>query len=190
MSAAEVLAARWWAGNRIFVVEALGTMGGAGWRGRTAELEVHPITGILLNPEAQLGSALFDAIASARSWVLDEPRRMRLAALCVDDDCRNLWGRERPPGEIQVEASNGGTIYPTGFRDAGYRAATLESLKGKLQQFPAGTAFRWCPQVFDAFSPGQRDEMFEELTRFLSGRSMSIEPYREDRCVPAGAASN
>jgi hypothetical protein len=86
-----------------------------------------------------------------------------------------------------VDASSGGPTYPAAFRVDGFRAATLEGLKKKLQQFPAGTEFRWCPQAsnpFDAFSPGQREEMFKELEAFLSERSMSIEPYLEEKCVP------
>ena len=157
------------------------------WRGRAAELEVHPITGSVPNPDGQLGPALSRALASAKSWVLDESRRRRLVGLCVDDRCREQWGRERPPGPIPVEASGGGPTYPAAFRVEGYAAATLEGLKRKLQEFPAGTAFRWCPQAldpFDEFSPGQREEMFKELAGFLSTRSMSIEPYLEERCVP------
>ena len=63
----------------------------------------------------------------------------------------------------------------------------LEALKRKLQQYPAGTAFRWCPQAWnpsDAFSPGQRDDMYKELAGFLAKRSMNIEPYVEEKCVP------
>jgi hypothetical protein len=156
------------------------------WRGRASELAVHPITGVR-NSDDQLGSTLFGAIASAQSWVLDEPRRKRLLGLCVDDWCRQQWGRELQSGVIPVEVSNGGAMYPAAFRVAGYTAPTLEGLKRKLQQFPAGSAFRWCPQAWnpsDAFTPGQREEMFKELAGFLSTRSMSIEPYLEGKCVP------
>ena len=67
----------------------------------------------------------------------------------------------------------------------GYTADTFEELKAKLQQFSAGAAFRWCPKAynpFDAFSNGQRREMFDQLTAFLSHQSKSIEPYSEDAC--------
>jgi hypothetical protein len=77
------------------------------WRDRAEELEVHPITGSVPNPESRLGYALFGAILSAQSWVLDEPRRNRLAGLCLDDWCREQWGRARPSGAISVEASSG-----------------------------------------------------------------------------------
>ncbi|HYL77294.1 MAG TPA: hypothetical protein VEU96_23980 [Bryobacteraceae bacterium] len=90
-----------------------------------------------------------------------------------------------------MDVSNGGAIYPSAFRVAGYTAPTLEGLKRKLQQFPAGSVFRWCPQASnptDVFSPGQREEMFKELAGFLSERSMSIEPYSEDKCTSGIAA--
>lgn len=157
------------------------------WRGRAQELAVHPITGSVPNPESQLGSTLFDSIATAQSWALDEPRRKRLAAMCVDESCKEVWGKERQPGEISVEASSGGWLYPTAFRVEGYSASTLDALKRKLQQYPAGTAFRWCPQAWnpsDAFSPGQRDDMYKDLAGFLSKRSMSMEPYVEEKCMP------
>ncbi len=157
------------------------------WRGRAQELAVHPITGSVPNPESQFGSTLFDSIATAQSWVLDEPQRKRLAALCVDESCKEVWGKERQAAEISVEASSGGWLYPTAFRVEGYSASTLDALKWKLQQYSAGTAFRWCPQAWnpsDAFSPGQRDDMYKDLAGFLSKRSMSMEPYVEEKCMP------
>lgn len=152
------------------------------WRGRAAELEGHPITGTGPNEESRLGTALFGSIATAQAWLLDEPRRKRLAALCVDDWCRQQWGTTRASGPIAIEAANGGWIYPSSFRVDGYSSATLEGLKSKLQQFPAGTLFRWCPQAADpadGFSPGQRQEMFRDLMAFLSEHSMTIEPCSE-----------
>jgi|HubBroStandDraft_6_1064221.scaffolds.fasta_scaffold569278_1 hypothetical protein len=65
-------------------------------------------------------------------------------------------------------------MYPSAFRVDGLTSATFDELKSKLQQFPAGTVFRWCPQIsnpFDAFSPGQREDMFKDLAGFLSKRS-------------------
>jgi len=157
------------------------------WRGRTAELEVHPITGGRPNPESQLGAALFEGIASARSWPLDESRRQDLLALCADDQCRQDWGRRRENSPLLVDVSSGGGMYPNAFRVAGYQAPTIEALKEKLGHYRAGTVFRWCPQVFngfDAFSPGQRADMFQDVAGFLAARSMEIEPYDEAKCAP------
>lgn len=148
------------------------------WRGRAAELEVHPITESLPNMESRLGSTLSGSIATARSWVLDEPRRKRLLELCIDDQCRERWSRERPAGAIPLDISNGGDIYPAAFRVEGYTARSMDELKYKLAQYPSGTAFRWCPQEpgpFNAFSPAQREEMFRALEEFVSTRSMRME---------------
>jgi hypothetical protein len=151
----------------------------AQWSGRAAELEGHAITGTGPNEERRLGTALFNSIVTAQAWLLDDPRRKRLAALCVDDWCREQWGHARAPGAIPIEVANGGWIYPSSFRVDGYSSATMDGLKQKLQQFPAGTLFRWCQQftgLSEGFSPGQRQEMFQDLTAFLSEHSMSIEP--------------
>jgi hypothetical protein len=148
------------------------------WSGRAAELEGHPITGIGPNEERRLGTALFNSIATAQAWLLNERRRRRLAALCVDDWCREQWGSARASGAIRIEVANGGRIYPTAFHVDDYSSVTLEGLKQKLQQFPAGTLFCWSPQTADpadGFSRGQRQEMFQDLRAFLSEHSMSIE---------------
>jgi hypothetical protein len=148
------------------------------WRGRAAELESNPITGAGPNEERRLGTALFSSIATAQSWLLDEPRRKRLDALCVDDWCREQWGSASVSEALPIEAVNGGSMYPSSFRVDGYSSATLEGLKRKLQQFPAGTLFSWCQQAADptdGFSPGQREEMFQDLTAFVSEHSMSVE---------------
>ena len=149
------------------------------WRGRAAELEGHPITGTGLDEDRRLGTALLGSIATAQAWLLDEPRRKRLAVLCVDDGCREQWGSPRVSDAIPIEAVNGGWIYPSSFRVEGYSSTTMEGLKRKLQQFPAGTLFHWCQPAADpadGFSPGQRQEMFQDLTAFLLEHSMTIEP--------------
>jgi hypothetical protein len=136
--------------------------------------------------EERLGAALFQAIGSAKSWLLDEPRRERLIALCVDDRCKESWGEDLLSGTIPVDVSNGGANYPAAFRVAGFQARTFEELETKMQQFPAGTKFCWCPQAwnpFDSFTPGQRAEMLERLTTVLSKRSISVEPYSAEKCM-------
>lgn len=157
------------------------------WRGRTSEFEVHPITGGVPNPESQLGPALFRGIASAKSWFMDEPRRQRLSALCLDNSCRTEWSKPRSSGVLIVDVSNGGGMYPAAFRVDGYQASTFDALKEKILLYPRGTAFRWCPQAFnpfDGFSPGQREEMFQQLKPVLAARSLTIEPYSQDHCLP------
>ena len=72
----------------------------------------------------------------------------------------------------------------------GYTSGTLDERKSKLLHYPAGTVFRRCPQdfnPFDAFSPGQREEMFDDLAGALSGHSMSVVAYSEEKCVPGAS---
>src|SRR5207302_1026480 len=121
------------------------------WRGRTAELAVHPITGGAPNREDQLGSSLFDAIVVAKSWRLDESRRKRLIQLCVDEYCRVAWGREHSSEPIAIQASSGGAMYPAAFRAGGYTARSMDGLKSKLQQYPAGTGLPLVPRPANPF---------------------------------------
>lgn len=164
----------------------------ARWKGRASELDGHPIRNDLPHLESQVGEKLAEALASARSWVLDGPRRKRLVALCIDDWCRERWDHPTPPGPVSVDVSSGGSRYPAAFRADGYTARTLAELKIKLLQFPAGTAFRWCPQAanpFDAFTPAQREDMFRDVAAFLAKRSIAIEPYSTSAASSEALAS-
>jgi hypothetical protein len=155
------------------------------WRGRTLELGGNPITSAGPREEQRLGYDLFRAIGSASAWPLDEPRRRRLVALCIHDDCREAWGYDHLTGTVALDVSSGGEYYPAAFRVTGFTAPSMDALKRKLQQFPDRTVFRWCPQAgnaFDTFSDGQRSEMFADLSVFLSKLSMQIEPYSEEKC--------
>lgn len=61
------------------------------WRGRAEELAGHPITGGGEREESWLGESLFLALGKGRAWTLDEDGRRKLAALCVNDACRDVW---------------------------------------------------------------------------------------------------
>ncbi|MFN7923829.1 MAG: hypothetical protein U0Q16_27250 [Bryobacteraceae bacterium] len=148
------------------------------WRNRTAESGV---------PESRVGPELFRGIATAKSWILDEPRRSRLRALCLDEPCSMDWAERRVPDALKIDVSNGGRWYPAAFRVGGYQAKTLEQLEEKLAQYPPGATFRWCPQVYslaDTFSPGQRDEMYRHLDSRAAARKLTIEPYVAEKCGP------
>jgi hypothetical protein len=106
--------------------------------------------------------------------------------MCVDDWCRKAWASEVFANPIRIDVSNGGEVYPSAFRLQGYAAPTLADLKIKLEQFPAGTTFRWCPQPFDAYTPGQHQEIVDNSSVFVSRHSMTIEPYSAEKCVPGG----
>jgi hypothetical protein len=158
----------------------------AEWRGRAAELVVHPITGKGPGPDGQLGGALSSSLAMAQSWRLDETRRQRLLALCADDSCREEWNRPEAPGRIQVSGGvNGGWTILSWVRVDNHSSlgrviplATWDALKGKLLQYPVGTRFCWneqIPTLSNGFTPGLQREMLQDLTVFLSAHSMGIE---------------
>jgi hypothetical protein len=157
------------------------------WRGRLKE-------GIKRSPhdpngeERRFGDALVNAIATGRAWFLDESRRKRLAALCLDDWTRKVWSTE-PSGEARIEVTDGAPIYGPSYQvsqySLQYSLPIMEELKAKLAQFPAETKFRWCPQAFnpaDTFTPEERQEMYADLVRFLGPRQMSIEEYSKEAC--------
>lgn len=155
------------------------------WRGRTSEFDVHPITGGVPSPESRLGTVLMDAIAGAKSWSMDDSRRELMLGLCLDEHCRQEWTPTRRPVPIKIDVSQGGGLYPAAFRVDRYTAPNLDTLENKLAQYPAGTSFRWCPQVsnpFDGFTSGQREEMYQRLKPVLARRSLTIEPYSEEKC--------
>lgn len=148
------------------------------WRGRVAELEGHPIAGGGRVEEERLGTALFDSIANAQAWLLDDARRKRLAALCVQEGCRKRWETPQRDGMPSITVANGGWMYPPSYQIGGYSSPTWDGLKRKLLQYPGGTAFCWTPSsggFSEGFSPGQIQDMFRELTTFLTAHSMRIE---------------
>ncbi len=126
----------------------------------------------------ELAESLIIAIGSARSWRLDDGRRKRLVAFCQSPHCRERWAGGGAEEVLMIDVSNGGVIYPAAFRVDGFAARTMEALKQKLLQYPAGTTFRWCPQEsnpIDSFSPGTREEMFRDLAGYLGRREMTLE---------------
>ncbi len=133
----------------------------------------------------EIRDGLMEAMGSARAWRLDDARRKRLLSFCPDLECRQRWAAGHP---VTVDVSNGGSMYPVAFRVGGYTARTLGGLKQKLLQYPAGTAFRWCPQEsnpIDSFTPGMREEMFRDLAGYLRPRGMFLE-----RCPATGPGRN
>ncbi len=117
------------------------------WRGREIPEE-----------DERLGTALFDAIASARFWLFDEPRRQRLAALCLDKSCRQQWSPLRD-GKPQLSL--------TSNRLDRYVAPSLDALADKIRQYPAGTIFHYC-------SFGD-EEQFERLKTLLAPRTLNVD---------------
>jgi hypothetical protein len=156
------------------------------WRGRSEELLGNPITDTTPTAERRLGSSLFDSIAQARAWYLDEDRSQRLLSLCIDQDCRDWAGMRKPETRrpVVVSASSGIPFYAPAFRVGRYSFSTFAELKDKLAQFPSGTTFRWCPDEspIDSLIPAERDEMYSELARFLTGRGNRIEEYSKVEC--------
>lgn len=64
-------------------------------------------------PEAaELGRCMVTSIASAKSWLFDDGRRLRRAALCIDDPCPKQ--SDAPPARktVRLDVSNGGWFYP------------------------------------------------------------------------------
>jgi hypothetical protein len=152
-------------------------------RTRAEELVGNPITHPGPNKEEQLGSTLFESIAHALSWYLDEGRRQRLLSLCIDEDCRRRWMDHEKPGSVRVSAS-GGSLYGPAFSVAQYTFSTFAGLKEKLTQFPPGTTFQWCVDEgpMDSLIPEESDEIYSALVEFLTKDGHRIAPSSALAC--------
>jgi hypothetical protein len=153
------------------------------WRARSKERNNNLKTDD--DPERRdigLGPALVDALRTAKAWYFDDKRRDRLASMRIEE-----WisGPKQTPGEVSVEASNGGAMYGEGYQVAQYRLSTMLDLKAKMAQFPAETTFRWCTRPLnpsDSFTSLERQGMYIDLFRFTGEHQMRIQPYSKEAC--------
>jgi hypothetical protein len=154
------------------------------WRGRAKERNNAKTDDDPERRDMGLGSALVDALMTARAWYFDDKQQDRLASLRIED-WTGLGNLPNSSDEVRVEVSNGSPIYGESYQVAQYKLLTMADLKSKMTQFPAATRFRWCPaqtNPFDSFTPLERDEMYSDLVHFLTSRQVHIEEYSKEAC--------
>ena len=130
-----------------------------------------------------LGSALVDALMTARAWYFDDNRQDRLASLRIEQWAGIGNRPKHSSDEVRVEVLNGSPIYGESYQVAQYKLLTMADLKSKMTQFPAATRFRWCQTIpVDSFTPLEREEMYSDLVQFLASRQMQIAAYSKEAC--------
>ena len=120
--------------------------------------------------QESLESALLEALAKSPTWLADVDKLKRLQQLCLTpkgcDDVTNwLNGFNTFIGSTEFPGRD------RQFSIAQYDELTLEQLKTKLLQFPAGTTFHW-PATSDG--PKRDEPIFEEVRQFLSNHGMKL----------------
>jgi tetratricopeptide (TPR) repeat protein len=130
------------------------------------------------NAQMALGRSLCEALATGQAWLPDEAKLRRLATVSkvptiVDDAERFLEQPKRNPLTLSIDCS---PMFHAGL--AQYTFRSMNALKQKLGQFPAGTKFiLWWPSVEQ-----QDQSCIADLRAFLTDHGMSLEEEKK----PAG----
>lgn len=118
-----------------------------------------------------LGQSLCGALATGQAWLPDEAKLRRLAAVnkvpsLVHEAERYLEEWNRRPLTLGISCS---PLFDAHF--AQYTFHSMDALKQKLTQFPAGTRFvLWWPSIDEGNQP-----CINEIRAFLTDHGMSLE---------------
>lgn len=150
------------------------------WRGRAAALKGNAITGA--DPsggDGALGYSLFRSIGAAKAWVVDERLAQRLASLCVEEACREEWGKYKI-GSVQIQNATGMYGYGRRFRVGSAGFEEVRGVEERMAQHPVGTVFQWCPKEMpDAFDARALDSAGKEIEQFAAKHGMQMEACRK-----------
>ncbi len=148
----------------------------ARWRQRAAELQRHVARDNPHQDEAQLESALGDALARASGFFLDGAATAALRNGCVSSQgCQQLHSLEasaRRPLGVTVFLSHDGTA---NAHVAQYMLDSLDALRSKLSQLPRGVELRVTvtgPRGMESRAAAIRSE----LEAFARGRGLVVRP--------------
>jgi len=142
------------------------------WAGREAQLDKIFADGFDAdNDQLNLGLNLMQALIGSHAWLLDKAELQSLAEQTKVRQVRQqlesylkLW--EDEPITINIEFP-GNRLYA---RVAQYRCVSLEELKEKLAQFPAGTKFALAIVPTESAA----SDVTTELRQFLTSHGMSV----------------
>ncbi len=151
------------------------------WKGHEAQFRYRSF-GNSLSPEKiqhnwQVGfdATVAEALAQARTWLLEEKKLKKLRDLCITVNCRhraNLFlQRWEPPISIIPGFTEGGYW---GFSVAQYESLPFEAGFDKLAQFPEGTVFRWYPYSSRRLVE-EVNHIFSDVKMFLEENGMKLE---------------
>jgi len=130
------------------------------WQGREEELKGQPY-----REGPQLEQALAMALATADGWVLTEPEWTKLDQLCISKQCRSQVQNVHAQAITPVAVWAHGWAFPINLGNFSIRSD--EQLHRKLSQYPAGTAFRFEPQVAGYEPPPEQKQFREQIARAI-----------------------
>jgi hypothetical protein len=127
-----------------------------------------------LSGQVMIEEALRNAIVHGQAWLADREKLKRVRELCLTDASREeLDGRiENWRRDINIFLNADGE--PVSILIAQYNLATMDALKQKLVQFPAGSVFRWSALADNNQAKAQ--EIFQQLKTYLEDHGMKLEP--------------
>jgi hypothetical protein len=138
------------------------------WKNRLAELN---------NPDYRDGRFLEDvlrnSIARGRGWFTDEAELRRLGTLCLSEQCQrgnrnDLRSWEQKPVTIEIFYSSSMQASVAHY----WALESMELLKAKLAQFPAGTRFQL--RVRGAMPLAERQDLSGEIRRFCASKGLVV----------------
>jgi hypothetical protein len=150
------------------------------WAGHESEINVSQAEYDLENPrlaQRGLGSSLFEALSTGQSWLTDKAKLRRLAGLnkvpsIVEQAERYVEQWDHQPLTLSISCSA-----PVGFNAhiAQYSLRSMDALKQKLSQFPAGTKFLlWWPSIEE-----RNQSCIAEVRAFLKDQGMSLQDEKK-----------
>lgn len=147
------------------------------WRGREQEFRFAYAARSPNSEQAGLGQLLADALASGLGWLSDETKLRHIAELgvgpnisqSIDRDLQSWSGRSRTIACMPAGVPSS----PTEFTLAQYELHSVEDLKTKLGQFPAGSRFLWTS--FDSNTSSECDKAFADASEFATRSGLHLQ---------------
>jgi hypothetical protein len=141
------------------------------WRGSESEFRYVPGESDAKAWQRNLGSNLIQALGTGKSWLADEAKLNRLGQLAVGRDMRRqvdsmLSNWEKGRRTISFYRARDRLH----FRVLQYETDSLDGLREKLAQFPAGSEFNW---VSGAPSDGA-EQVMKEVSELLAARGIKL----------------
>jgi hypothetical protein len=147
------------------------------WRGREQEFR---FTYAARNPNAEqegIGERLADALASGLGWLSDETKLRHIAELGIGPNIPQNIDRDLQSWSERSRAiacmPTGVPSSPTEFTLAQYNLHSVEDLKTKLGQFPAGSKFLW--SSFEPNTSSECDKAFADASEFATRSGLRLQ---------------
>ena len=147
------------------------------WRGREQEFRFIYAARNPNTKQEGIGEQLAIALASGLGWLSDETKLRHIAELGVGQNIsrnidRDLQVWSEQPRTIACNPT-GSARSPISFAVAQYDLHSIEDLKTKLGQFPAGSKFLW--SSFDPDTSAECDKAFADASQFAAKSGIRLQ---------------